>query len=346
MPEFVRADGLLEFDDLVDQLGGNADALLRAAGLDPQETRMSGRYLPHKAFSLALEEAARTLGIPDFGMRLARRQTIHVIGPMALALENAETLDEMLLLAERYIRTHDQALSLSHRFVSQTNEYLWTFRLRVRGAKSLAQNCELVATLACDTMSSLTGGAWRPTEVWFAHAPPGEPSLHAQYFSCPVTFNRDICGIVMQAEGLRTPINGRNVAIAGLARSYLLGRFGDGRPSLAREVECLIRPLLSTGRCNQEYVAGLFAVHSRTLHRRLRLEGTSFEAIVDNQRRMWAAELLTQGVTIGYISDLLGYEYASAFSRSCTRWFGRSPRAYARTRKIGEQHPLSGVLQI
>ncbi|WP_321967817.1 AraC family transcriptional regulator [Burkholderia cepacia] len=331
MPEFVRADGLLEFDDLVHDLGGDADAVLQAAGLDPAATRISGRLLPHKAFSLALEEAARVLMTPDFGMRLARRQTIHVVGPMALALEHAGTLDELLLLAERYIRTHDQALYFSHRFLPPTQAYLWTFRMRVRGMKSIVQNTELVATLACDTMSGLTGDAWQPTEVWLAHPPLGDGAHYARYFRCPVRFGQAVYGIVMNADELQTPIRSRNALMAKLARDYLLGQFGDGTQSLAREVERLIRPLLSAGRCSQEYVAGLFNVHARTLHRRLRREGTSFEEIKDNQRRAWAAELLGQGVSAGYISELLGYEYDSAFSRSCVRWFGKSPRAAARS---------------
>lgn len=330
MPEFVRADALLEFDDLVRDLGGDADALLCHAGLEPAATRISGRYLPHKGFSLALEEAARLLETRDLGMRLARRQTVHVLGPMALALENAGTLDELLFLAERYIRTHDQALFFSHRLLPQTQAYLWTFRLRVRGAKSVVQNCELVATLACDTMSELTGGAWQPKEVWLAHEPLGDEAHYAGYFPCAVKFGQAVYGIVMNAQGLQTPISGRSELMARLARDYLVGQFGDGTPSLAREVGKLIRPLLSAGRCDHVYVARLFNVHTRTLHRRLRHEGTSFVEIKDNQRRAWAAELLGQGVSAGYISDLLGYEHDSAFSRSCVRWFGKSPRAMVR----------------
>ena len=332
--EFVRADALLQFDELVRALGGNPDRVLRSAGLDPPATRMSGRFVPHKPFCAALEAAAETLATPDFGMRLARRQSLHVLGPMALAMQNAQSLGDMLLLAERYIRTHDQALHFSYRRVARSHTYIWNYALRVRGARSVVQNCELVAALACSVMAGVTGGVWAPREIRFTHQALAGGEQYAQHFPCPVRFGQAANGIVMDQQVLDAPVPGRSESMATLARNYLLDEFGDGTLSLARQVERLIRPLLPSGHCHHAYVAQLFAVHPRTLHRRLAAEGTSFAHIKDAQRCEWAAELLGQGLPAGHVSGMLGYEHDSAFSRSCVRWFGRSPRMLTGSRSL------------
>jgi AraC-like DNA-binding protein len=326
VPQFVRADALLEFDELVRSLRGDADELLRAAGLDPRATRISGRYLPHKGFTEVLELAAQELEVPDFGMRLGHRQTIHILGPLAVALENAETIAEMLLLAERYIHLHDQTAHFSHRTLRRASQYLWSIGLRVRGARSVAQNLELALVIARGIMTRLTEGVWQPLEIWLAHEPISDPRRYRRFFPCEVRFGQSVSGIVMSPSVAQTPIKGRDAARAEMARAYLQGQFGTGTLSLARKVEALIRPLLGVDRCSHDYVAGLLAVHPRTLHRHLREEGTSFEEIKDAQRRSWAVELFGQGLPAGHISGLLGYEHQSAFSRSCLRWFGASPR--------------------
>ena len=75
-------------------------------------------------------------------------------------------------------------------------------------------------------------------------------------------------------------------------------------------------------------VAREIAVDERTLRRRLREEGTTFRAIVDEVREMLATEFLTTaGLTIDETAARLGYHDAAGFSRAFTRWTGARPGA-------------------
>ena len=68
---------------------------------------------------------------------------------------------------------------------------------------------------------------------------------------------------------------------------------------------------------------------SRTLHRVLLREGWSFKAIVDEQRRILAADLLRDGgLAVGAVADRLGYRELSSFIRAFRRWYGISPVAF------------------
>ncbi len=68
-------------------------------------------------------------------------------------------------------------------------------------------------------------------------------------------------------------------------------------------------------------------MHPRTLHRRLKAEGKSFEGLKDEVRRDLALPYIQQAdLPITQIAERLGYSETSVLSRSCVRWFAVPPR--------------------
>lgn len=94
-----------------------------------------------------------------------------------------------------------------------------------------------------------------------------------------------------------------------------------------------IRTLLNQCR-NGEYpsidaAAGQVNMSRRTLIRKLKDEGTSFQQIKDVVRRDRAMSLLTrQTLSVGEIADRLGFSDPSVFARAFKSWTGQSPREY------------------
>ena len=66
----LRAQSIVGFASLVNELGGNPLRLLQAAGLDPAQLERPDIYISHRAFIQLLENAADELICPDFGLRL------------------------------------------------------------------------------------------------------------------------------------------------------------------------------------------------------------------------------------------------------------------------------------
>src|SRR5690606_11023178 len=96
-----------------------------------------------------------------------------------------------------------------------------------------------------------------------------------------------------------------------------------------KRVTTMARSLIKGRECTREQTAKALGVHARTLQRRLKDEGTSFEKIKDNVRREWAERLLLEpSVSLSQIAQMLDYADSSTFSRSCRRWFGEAPRTY------------------
>jgi AraC-like DNA-binding protein len=78
-------------------------------------------------------------------------------------------------------------------------------------------------------------------------------------------------------------------------------------------------------------VAALVNVSTRTLSRRLREEGTSYEGILDALRRDLSRRHLRDArVTIDEVALMLGYAEMRAFRRAFQRWYGMSPAVFRR----------------
>ena len=84
----------------------------------------------------------------------------------------------------------------------------------------------------------------------------------------------------------------------------------------------------------------------RTLQRGLAARGTSHLVLVDETRHEQAARLLEdRSLSIGAISDALGFSEPSAFHRSFKRWTGTTPgeaRRAAIEHRVGDKKYRDG----
>ena len=94
------------------------------------------------------------------------------------------------------------------------------------------------------------------------------------------------------------------------------------RAAVVKEVE----KLLPHGKAQKKTVARALGMSTRTFSRRLAVEETTYEEVVDQLRRSLALRYLKDpGMSLSEISWLLGYECSSSFSHAFRRWTGSSP---------------------
>ncbi|MEM7332100.1 MAG: AraC family transcriptional regulator ligand-binding domain-containing protein [Chloroflexota bacterium] len=88
---------------------------------------------------------------------------------------------------------------------------------------------------------------------------------------------------------------------------------------------CLIE-MLASGRYSMTNIASQLAISNRTLQRRLKQEGTTFQGVLDELREELARHYLsTTDYTSAEISFLLGYEEPNSFYRAFRAWTGQTP---------------------
>lgn len=98
--------------------------------------------------------------------------------------------------------------------------------------------------------------------------------------------------------------------------------------SLRRRVEAQLEPMLESGEVSLDRLVGELGMSRATLQRRLKAEGTSFEAILDGLRQRLARRYLRKdNYSVKKTAYLLGFSDPAAFSRAFKRWTGQSPSA-------------------
>jgi AraC-like DNA-binding protein len=170
-----------------------------------------------------------------------------------------------------------------------------------------------------------------PRCVELACERPADPEPWVAAFGAPVTFDVPLTQIVYPSSTVEIA---SATSDAGLAR--ILGRHADellarqgGRTRWSGRVRDAIVAQLRDGDVQIDSVAAAMALSARTLQRRLREEGTSFEAVLDETRFALAGSYLRDPtLAVAEIAWLVGYAEIAAFYRAFRRWTGSTPAAY------------------
>ena len=96
--------------------------------------------------------------------------------------------------------------------------------------------------------------------------------------------------------------------------------------TLRAAVEKEVEKLLPHGKAQKQIVAKALAMSTRTLARRLAVQRTTYEEVVDQLRCSLALQYLKDpGMSLSQIAWQLGYEQSTSFNHAFRRWTGRSP---------------------
>ncbi|MFT4046655.1 MAG: AraC family transcriptional regulator [Solimonas sp.] len=325
--EIAHADTLRGFPELVRQLGGDPHSLLTRHGIDPAAIRQPGAVVDYRSRVRVMERAAQELACADFGLRLATAQSGRPeIGPIGVVMKNCATLGEAVNFWVRHNYAYTRATRArietdrTQEQVSVKLEYL------IKGVTDRRQAVEQGLLLGTLNVAKMTGGAVRPRKVLFSHEPHSPLKTYRNYFGCDVSFGEREDGMVLNTRDLSCPVANADPTIYEIATSFLEDRFPETEPPLDAKVRSVISQQLRNKDCTIERVAARLYLHPRTLQRRLRDKGLSFESIKDEIRREAAMRYIGEGgISMKRLAEILGYAETSIVSRNFHRWFSATP---------------------
>jgi AraC-like DNA-binding protein len=330
--EVVHAGALQFFPELVRELGGDPDELLRQARIDPSALSKRGSVLEYRSMINLMELSAAQLRRPDFGLRFAKLQGgTRVMGPIGVVMKNSETLGQALGYCARRIYAYCLATRVRFRPDRANHKLFLGLEILLDRAPFASQVMEHALCLANLNVMDMTGGAVHVREVAFRHQPISSPAVYRAAFGCEVRFGQPADGIVFTEQDLLCPVVGSDEQIYEMATSFIDSRYPENTPPLYARVRALIVQYLGASDCSHEHIAGELCLHPRTLQRRLKSEGKSFEGIRDEVRREVALRCLNNpDIPLTRVAEKLGYAEQSVLARSCFRWFAASPRELRR----------------
>ena len=342
-PAFValpvaRAETLTGFSELVSRLGGVPEDMLRRAQIDARVIEDPNGLIAFRSLVHLLERTASELECPDFGIRLAKAQgPSKIFSPVGVAMRNSATLGQALRYCVEHVYVYCNALGLSLETLEDDAGVFLRFDVLIDRLPHQQQMLEYTLALMHNVTPLISGGRARVRELWFTHPRVAPLKSYRQHFASLIRFEQPMNGILFEERDLNAPVTNPDRQLYQLAANFI-DRFPNPQKTLSMQVRSLIGRLLKEEDSSLEQVAARLGMHPRTLQRRLREEGQSFEAMKDAVRRDTVLQFIRhKRMPLIQVAQALGYAEVSTLSRSCYRWFASSPRQL-RTRLCNNAH--------
>ncbi len=307
---------------------GGLEAFLGACDLTAEMVADDDARISPAQLLVAWSEAVRLTGDRQLALRIAEATPTGAFGIVEYVCRAAPTLGDALRQWVRYLNLLDDAVTVG---------------LEVRGDRALLRvereseapapaAHELCWALVARNLRVLAQAPFRPLAVEFSHPAPGDVAAYRRFFDAPVLFDAEETQLVLPASAIDAPMTTADpglLAVLTRAADDLLAR-ADRDPPITSQVRRALHRALRSDDATVDRVARGLGLTGRSLQRRLRDEGTSFQDVRDDVRRALAQRYLDDGLAIAEIAFLLGFSEPSAFFRAFKRWTGQTPLAHRR----------------
>lgn len=315
--------------------GVDVDAMLQAAQLGSWKD-LVGRdaMVSHRVVNSVIYAALNSTGRPWLGMEFGATVQVSAHGPLGYAAVASANMRQALQTLANYVAIRHAGLRFRLQETAHGATFTMTERIDLEVARdfvttmlfaTILRLMEAVAGHVLDTIAvdlPIAEPAWRPqVERIFAG--------HVRFGAQRLVFN-------LSHEVLESPCITADAAAFRLACTEcekLHSRVNDS--TLAQRVQQLLAG--KEGHYpNLGGAASFFSLSPRTLIRRLKNEGTSFQALLDQTRQQRAVWYLTHTQrTVEDIAARLGYVDTTNFSRTFRRWCGQTPSELRRLSQAG-----------
>jgi len=299
------------------------DALWAATGLTAQLVADDDARITAAQRAAVWAEALRLTGDRLLPLRVAAAAPVGAFGLGEHVCRAAPTLGEALRQWVRYLNLLDDTVEVG----LEVEEDRALLLLERESEAPAPAAHELRWAIIARYARELATAPFRPLAVELAHPAPEDAAPFQAWFEAPVAFGAEATRLVLPREALAArlpPADPAPLAILARAADELAGQTAGDRP-MTQQVKRALAGALRSDDAQVESVAKQLGLAVRSLQRRLKDEGTSFQAAREEVRRVLAERYLGDGLAIPEIAFLLGFAEPGAFLRAFKRWTGASP---------------------
>ena len=239
----------------------------------------------------------------------------------------SETLEQAFGRMRRFADLVTDASEID--LISSDSSFIVELKVK-DGAQPAHQSTDGFLCLLANAGKGLGDASLVPLRVELSRPAPKAENLNLfeKSFAAPLLFDCATMRIVYDIETVRKKLKGANPLIAEHLDQASQAAIERLKPvhSISRKLRAWVVGQLENGAPGIDQAALHMNMSTRNLQRKLAEENTSLATIVDDIRQSEAQRRLKQTQdSLTAIALDLGFSDASAFSRACKRWFGKSP---------------------
>src|SRR3954468_2646445 len=285
----VRAASLTGFIEVSYFVGLDPFELLRRAKISPRFLEDPENRHAARPVTEMIEDAAAQSACEAFGLLMAECRSFASLGPLSLLLQHLPNVGQVLDALNDYRRLMNDVVSLECLRGAESSAFCWI----VAPGFNKPQTVRLAVGVGYRILTEVLGGRWTPEIVHFSHPPPRDLKRFQQFFSVPIEFNARFNGYSCASRSLEAPVPTAEPTMADHAKRLLelVPMHGEHGP-ISDAAHRAISLLLPGGGAKLGAVAANLGMNGRTFQRRLALEGTSFDNLLNETRKDVAERFL------------------------------------------------------
>ena len=304
--------------------------LLREARLTEEQLGDPDARVPRSAIIRLWHAVASRVPDSAFGLQYGAEFRLREFGLVGYTMGFSRTVGAALERLVRYDRILSETLAVT---LEAEDDATWV-RVDVEAAlRSFRPAADFRLAALLSGCRELAAAALVPLTVQLPYRRPPDVREYERFYRGPLEFGALATALLLRNDDLARPVR-----VADETLTRYLDRLAEqtltalgGATTLQTRVRRVLFAELSEGVPTVDRVGRVLGLSARRLQRGLRLEGTTFAAVLTQLRHDMAGPLLRDGqLAVAEVAFLLGYQDPSAFQRAFRRWAGSSPRAYRR----------------
>ena len=264
------------------------------------------------------------------GLRIGREQNLTGLGFWGYAIMCSHNLKEAADVAVQYWKVSGSLVDIIRKSEGdiQIWEILPPYPYKEPSLWKYAVE-EMLSTWYSSTCF-LAGGKLPLTEIHLSYPEPGYSRLYREMFQCPVFYDRTIDSVSFPVELLDLSISMSHDQMAEVCTQRceeLADKWGR-RDELIESIRAIVTSSSFRDR-RLENVARQIGASGRTLRRKLKAQGTTFQKVLDETRAEYAKHYIENtALTIEQIADRIGFSEVTNFRAAFRKWTGMTTRDY------------------
>jgi AraC-like DNA-binding protein len=298
------------------------DTFFRTTNLTPELLTDPDARISPSQFSLAWTGGIRLSGDPRLALGIAASIPPGAFGLVEYVCRTTPTLGEALRQWVRYLNILNDSVKVA---LIEDGDVV-AVRVVADSDPAAPSSHELCFAVLAKRVGEITSPSVAPTLAEFTHRVEGSAD-YERWFSAPVRFGARATQLLFPRSALCEKLVTADPMLLGILQRLAedLSEKTPDLPPLTAQVRRAVGTALQSDGASIERVAQSLGLTARSLQRRLKEEGTSFQAVREQVRQELAQRYLGEGLAITEISFLLGFSEPSAFFRAFKRWTGTTP---------------------
>jgi AraC-like DNA-binding protein len=263
-----------------------------------------------------------------FSLQIVQHFKEDTLGMLGLAIINADDAEQALMLFQKYTELFIPGFDFS---MNYSDRYLDIEILPLANFKKIEASFIELIFCAFDFYAKRSGLDTQ-AEYFFSHDATGYEAQLERQFECPVHSLSPINKIRIPRSALAQKVKNPNSSMQAfyIAQLDIDKAKYEQQSNIAFQARRIMHHQAKQGRfLNRDQLADLLSCSHRTLTRKLKSEGISFQALLDEVRFSMAKQMLYQSSkSTKQIANHVGISNSTVFCRAFKKWSGKTPSDY------------------